>query len=65
MKAVFVGQTSMGFHQGQTYSLKSELKVRRSESGLVAVIHLYDENSEAWCQYSSLDAVLRNWKIIQ
>lgn len=73
MKAQFIGKTSMGFKTGQIYELKSKLKIIRrdppsifctSSSFTQPCICLYDTKSEAWCPYSSLEAVFQNWRFL-
>lgn len=73
MKAKFIGNTSMGFKTGQIYELKSKLQIIRKQPPSVSCtgssfsqpcICLYDVNSKAWCPYSSLEAVFRNWRFL-
>ena len=68
MKAIFLGQDSMGFVHGQTYDLTSNIK-QVHVGGYIfgeekTCICLYDRNSRAWCPYSSLEKIFENWRFI-
>ena len=68
MKGKFIGKDSMGFKHGVIYDIRSDLRVVRKHdifSDDIISICIYDNHSDAWCPYSSLEAILRNWKIIQ
>ncbi len=65
MKAKFVGKSSMGFVTGKIYNIRSKIQMVRS-GGLIfgeniMCICIYDNNSNAWCPYESLEAVMNNW----
>lgn len=68
MRGRFVGETSMGFTHGQIYDLKSSIEPihfttewSKPEETKICIV-LRDKYSKAWCPYSSLEAVLRNWE---
>lgn len=67
MKGKFIGKSSMGFQNGITYNIRSDIKmVRKGESVFgndMMCICIYDMNSKAWCPYQNLEAVLKNWEI--
>jgi|GEM_PF-6313873 hypothetical protein len=54
MKAKFIGISSMGFKTGIIY----HVKIRTYNS----MIYIYDIDSDAWCPYQSMNAVMRNWE---
>lgn len=59
MRGKFIGNDSMGFKHGTTYSLRSDIK---KMAGIgVPCICLYDINSQAWCPYQNLETLLENW----
>lgn len=66
MKGRFVGETSMGFVHGQIYDIKSNIEpigIREgSRTKMQNCIVLKDKFSAAWCPYSSLEAVMKNWE---
>ena len=59
MRAKFIGKDGCGFKYGQTYDLETSI---RQVYGLC--ICLKDKNSMNWCPYSSLEALLENWIIV-
>ena len=65
MKGKFIGKSSMGFQNGITYNIRSDIKmIRRGGSEFsndMMCICIYDMNSKAWCPYQSLDEVMKNW----
>lgn len=65
MKGKFIGKSSMGFQNGVTYDIRSDIKmVRKGGSTFgadVLCICIYDMKSSSWCPYSSLEALLQNW----
>ena len=57
MLAVFTGKDgSMGFGKGHVYNIKTVCKYN--------LIYLH-EKSRMWCPYESLEAILKNWKILK
>lgn len=57
MLAVFTGKDrSRGFRTGHVYNIKTVCKDN--------LIYLH-EKSGLWCPYESLEAILRNWKIVE
>jgi len=64
MLGKFIGTTSMGFVTGQMYQVKcvKRLYHDRREGKQKMGLFLFDLNSEAWCPYESMDAILRNWR---
>lgn len=62
----FTGETSMGFIHGKIYELKSSIEPIAFKDGfktdMKTCIVLRDKHSHAWCPYSSLEAILRNWE---
>ena len=65
MKAKFIGTTSMGFRTGQLYNVRSKLKEVHCGGYIFGYdtlcICIYDNNSNAWCPYKNLEAVMENW----
>ena len=62
MRGRFIGKTSMGFVTGKVYELRSDIKtIAKNGHYIQPCICLYDEFSDAWCPYSSLENVLKNW----
>lgn len=63
----FIGKTSMGFCSGEIYRLRSDFKVVRIGGRIfgenIMCLCVYDTNSDAWCPYQSLEALLKNWVI--
>ena len=70
MKAIFIGEDgSRGFKRGQTYEVNSDIRPIHTGGGYIfgqekMCICIYDRNSRAWCPYSSLEAVLKNWSFL-
>ena len=66
MKGKFIGKSAMGFVNGKTYDVKSKIeKIRKGDAVFgedMMCICIYDKNSNAWCPYQSLKAVMKNWK---
>ena len=66
MKGKFIGKDSMGFKNGVTYNIRSDLKIVRKGGTVfgenIPSICIYDKNSDAWCPYQSLEAVMKNWE---
>ena len=66
MKGKFKGKSTMGFSNGVTYSIHSDIqKIRKGTYPFcedMICIYIYDLNSNAWCPYQSLEAVLKNWE---
>ena len=67
MKGKFIGKSSMGFQNGITYNIRSDIKVIRKSGSVfgndIMCICIYDMNSKAWCPYQSLESVMKNWVI--
>lgn len=67
MKGKFIGKSSMGFQNGITYNIRSDIKMIRrggiAFSNDMMCICIYDMNSKAWCPYQSLESVMKNWEI--
>lgn len=67
MKAKFVGKTSMGFISNGIYDISIKIQNVRKGKGIFCKIMeyvcVYDNNSTAWCPYSSLPTLLKNWEI--
>ena len=67
MKGKFIGKSSMGFQNGITYNIRSDIKMIRSGGSVfnndMMCICIYDMNSKAWCPYQSLESVMKNWEI--
>ena len=67
MKGKFIGKSSMGFHNGITYNIRSDIKMIRKGGSVfgndMMYICIYDMNSKAWCPYQSLESVMKNWEI--
>lgn len=63
MVGKFIGKDSMGFKNGHMYHIRSEIKVACKNDEFIPCICIYDENSNAWCIYQDLEAVMNNWKI--
>lgn len=65
MKAKFIGKSGMGFVNGNTYDIRSEIqKVRKGGTVFgenMICICIYDNNSKSWCPYQSLEAIMKNW----
>jgi len=65
VKAKFIGRDSNGFKHGVTYDIHSELKETKIGGKIfnkhLLCICIYDKDSNAWCPYQSLEAVLKNW----
>lgn len=62
MRGRFIGKTSMGFVTGEVYELRSDIKtIAKNGHYIQPCICLYDKFSGAWCPYSSLENVLKNW----
>lgn len=66
IKAKFKGKTSCGFVTGQTYHIVSEAVILKNALGYSGTIAIYDSKDRSrWCPYSSLEAVLMNWELIE
>ena len=67
MKGKFIGKSSMGFQNGITYNIRSDIKMIRKVGSVfgndMMCICIYDMNSKAWCPYQSLESVMKNWEI--
>ena len=67
MKGKFIGKSSMGFRNGVTYNIRSDIKMIRKDGNVsgndIMCICIYDMNSKAWCPYQSLESVMKNWEI--
>ena len=65
MKAKFIGTTSMGFHNGKIYNIRSDIKEVQIGGYIFGdsspCICVYNTNSNAWCPYKNLEAVMANW----
>lgn len=62
--AKFIGEDgSMGFRNGSIYSLRTEIK-KDSFLGRKAWLCIEDVRHGFVCPYSSLEAFLENWKIV-
>ena len=63
----FIGKDAMGFKHGATYNIRSDIQKVRIGGPVFGewknCICIYDINSKAWCPYSGLETVLRNWEI--
>ena len=65
MDAKYVGENgSMGFRTGVTYNIKTESKIIKRNRQPVSSICVFDTKSGNWCPYESLEAVMRNWEIV-
>lgn len=66
MKGKFIGMSTMGFINGNTYDIQSKIQnIRKGSYPFckdMTCICIYDKNSKAWCPYQSLESVMRNWK---
>ena len=66
MKGKFIGKSSMGFQNGITYNIRSDIKMIRRDgstfSNDMVCICIYNMNSKAWCPYQSLEEVMKNWE---
>lgn len=65
MTGKFIGETSMGFVKGRTYDIKSRVRMVYKGNSEMMCICIYDRNSNAWCPYSNLEAVMSNWIIMR
>ena len=67
MRGKFIGKSSMGFRNGVTYNIRSDIqKIRKGVYPFcedMMCICIYDMNSKAWCPYQSLESVMKNWEI--
>lgn len=67
MRGKFIGKSSMGFRNGVTYNIRSDIKMIRKDGNVsgndIMCICIYDMNSKAWCPYQSLESVMKNWEI--
>ena len=67
MKGKFIGKSSMGFRNGITYNIRSDIKMIKKGGSVLGndmmCICIYDMNSKAWCPYQSLESVMKNWEI--
>ena len=67
MKGKFIGKSSMGFRNGVTYNIQSDIKMIGKDGNVsgndIMCICIYDMNSKAWCPYQSLESVMKNWEI--
>lgn len=61
MKAKFIGKTSMGFVTCKMYNIESKIQIVNN----IPCICIYDKNSNTWCPYQSLEAVMKNWIIFR
>lgn len=65
MEAKYVGENgSMGFRTGVTYNISTENKIIKRNRVPVSCICVFDVKSGKWCPYESLEAVMRNWEIV-
>ena len=62
MKGKFIGKSSMGFQNGITYNIRSDIKMIKLFGKDIMCICIYDTDSNAWCPYQSLESVLNNWE---
>lgn len=63
MTAIFIGKNRMGFENGHIYHIRSEIKMYCKEGRVIPCMHIYDENSEAWCPYQTLEEIMNDWDI--
>ena len=67
MKGKFIGKSSMGFRNGITYNIRSDIKMIKKGGSVLGndmmCICIYDMNSRAWCPYQRLESVMKNWEI--
>ena len=67
MRGKFIGKSSMGFRNGVTYNIRSDIKMIGKDGNVsgndIMCICIYDMNSKAWCPYQSLESVMKNWEI--
>ena len=67
MRGKFIGKSSMGFRNGVTYNIRSDIKMIGKGGNVsgndIMCICIYDMNSKAWCPYQSLESVMKNWVI--
>lgn len=66
MKGKFIGKSSMGFQNGVTYNIRSDIQMVRKGGSVfgedMMCICICDMNSKSWCPYRSLESVLKNWE---
>lgn len=60
MRAVFIGNSSMGFRTGTVYTIKTACEMVDKK----ACLCVYDIFSNAWCPYSNLEMFLKNWRLV-
>lgn len=65
MKARLIGETSCGFIKNRVYDLYSSISDVTIHGKFTHCICLHDKNSNAECLYTSIDAILNNWRIEQ
>ena len=67
MRGKFIGKSSIGFRNGVTYHIRSDIKMIGKGGNVsgndIMCICIYDTNSKAWCSYQSLESVMKNWEI--
>jgi hypothetical protein len=62
MKAMFIGRdNSMGFKANKIYSIRTEVNMVNGKPALC----VHANNSELWCPYTNLEAMLINWQLIK
>lgn len=66
IKAKFKGKSSCGFVTGQIYNIESDVCILKNALGYRGTINIYDSKDRSrWCPYSSLEAALMNWEMIE
>ena len=64
MQGEFIGKTSMGFVSGKVYNIYSKIqRVKRFGIPMLSIC-IYDKDSTAWCSYTNLESMMKNWNII-
>jgi hypothetical protein len=62
VKAMFIGRDkSRGFEKNKIYSIRTEVNMVNGKPALCVHVN----NSELWCPYANLEAMLDNWQIIR
>ena len=65
VRAVFIGKNgSMRFTTGRTYNLDVDLSVSGRGDPFISIATLSDGKHYTKCPYGSVEAFLRNWRVI-
>jgi len=68
MRMKFIGKSSCGFQHGRIYELMDIIQpsiVNKDRLACGMMIWLGDVNSNASCPYSSVAAIMKNWKYVE